>query len=231
LTRREEVLARLKSMSDPSQAASAARFGVSAGNRMGIRVPDLRRLAKELGKDHRMALELWETGVPEARMLASMIGEPRELTAAQMDSWVEGFDAWDVCDQACMNLFARSPLAWQKVRDWAERPEEYVKRAAFALLACLAWHDRSSPDEQFIEFLPLIQAGASDNRHFVKKAVSWALRNIGKRNQRLQVEALQFARKMEDADSAVARWIGRDAVRDLTSEAAQRRAARSARGT
>jgi len=223
-------MARLMALADPAQAASGVRFGVSAENRLGIRVPALRALAKELGKDHGLALELWETGFAEARTLASMIGEPRQLTAAQMESWVKGFDAWDVCDQACMNLFVKSPLAWQKVRDWAERPEEYVKRAAFALLACLAWHDRSSPDDQFVELLPLIQAGACDQRHFVKKAVSWALRNIGKRNQHLQTVALQVARELETADSPAAPWIGRDAVRDLTSEAAQRWVAHRARG-
>jgi 3-methyladenine DNA glycosylase AlkD len=191
-----------------------------------VKVPELRKLAKEVGKDHPLAQELWATRIAEARILAAMVDVPEQVTEEQMEAWVREFDSWDVCDQVCMNLFDKTPLAWHKVRDWAEREEQYVKRAAFALLACLAWHDKQAGDERFTALLPVIRTGATDGRNYVKKAVSWALRNIGKRNPRLNRVALQVAEELANTDSRSARWIARDALRDLTSEATRRRLAK-----
>jgi 3-methyladenine DNA glycosylase AlkD len=156
-------------------------------------------------------------------MIASMIDIPEDVTDVQMEAWVKDFNSWDVCDQVCMNLFDKTPLAWKKVRDWAGREEEFVKRAAFGLIACLAWHDKDAPDEKFIDLLPVIEAGSTDDRNFVKKAVSWALRHIGKRNIRLNKAALNAARKIQKMDSRASRWIASDAIRELTSDAVKKR--------
>ena len=179
------------------------------------------KLAKELGKNHELALELWSTGIDEAKIVAGMIADPNKLTTDQMDDWVKGLNSWDVCDQVCMNLFDRSPLAWGKIYDWSIREEEFVKRAAFALIACLAWHDKTMHDEKFIELLPVIVRGATDNRNFVKKAVNWALRHIGKRNLYLNKAAVDTAKAIQQLDSKAARWIASDAIRELESEAVQ----------
>lgn len=217
----DEVLAMLRQKARPDQLEGMARFGMAPEGRLGVSVPDMRAIAKRAGKDHELALALWDTGIAESRMVASMVGDPRKLTEAQMDAWVAGFNSWDVCDQVCMNLFDKSPLAWKKVRDWAARDEEFVRRAAFALIACLAWHDKKAADEQFIALLPVIKAGSTDNRNFVKKAVSWALRHIGKRNANLNRAALETARGIAQMDSKAARWVAADAIRELESAAVQ----------
>jgi len=165
--------------------------------RLGISVPDMRKIAKELGKDHKLALELWKTGKPEARIVAAMIDEPEKLTEKQMEDWVKDINSWDVCDQVCMNLFEKTPLSWKKILDWSEREEEFVKRTAFTLIACLAWHDKGAEDEKFIKLFPVIKRGATDERNFVKKAVNWALRNIGKRNTNLNRSAIKFAKEIQ----------------------------------
>jgi 3-methyladenine DNA glycosylase AlkD len=219
----DEVLAALRSRAQSKNLEGMARYGLAGEGRLGVRVPDLRQLAKEVGPDHPLALELWQTGIPEAMSLASMVGEPDEVTEAQMEAWVVDLQAWDVCDQVCMNLFEKSPLAWKKIRDWSTREEEFVKRAAYALLACLAWHDKGAPDQVFVDLLPVIHAGASDGRHYVKKAVSWALRNIGKRNPALHALALETAEQIRAQDTRPAQWIAADVVRDLTSPVSQRR--------
>jgi len=219
----QEVLNKLRALARPDQIEGMARYGMTAEGRLGVAVPDLRRLAKELGKDHRLALELWKTGIAEARMVAAMIDDPLQLTEYQMEDWVVGINSWDVCDQVCMNLFEKSPMAWQKIRDWSQREEEFVKRAAFALIACLAWHDKQAPDEQFIAVLPIIRREATDERGMVHKAVNWALRNIGKRNLRLNQSALAAAREISRMDTKAARWIASDAIRELESEAIQSR--------
>jgi 3-methyladenine DNA glycosylase AlkD len=213
----------LRAKARPDQLDGMARFGMAPEGRLGVSVPDMRAIAKRAGRDHALALALWDTGIAEARMVASMVGDPKQLTEAQMDAWVAGFNSWDVCDQVCMNLFDKSPLAWKKVREWAARDEEFVKRAAFALIACLAWHDKNAADEQFIALLPVIKDGAEDNRNFVKKAVSWALRHIGKRNATLNRAALETAREIAQVDSKAARWIASDAIRELESTAVQAR--------
>ncbi|MBN1139444.1 MAG: DNA alkylation repair protein [Anaerolineae bacterium] len=219
----QDILDKLKEKARPDQVAGMARYAMTAEGRLGVSIPDMRKLAKEVGKDHALALALWQVGIPEARIVAAMIDDPQALTEAQMEDWVKDLNSWDVCDQVCMNLFEKMPLAWQKVRDWAEREEEFVKRAAFALLACLAWHDKQARDEQFVALLPVIQRGATDERNMVKKAVSWALRNIGKRNPQLNQAALEAAKAIQQMDSRAARWIASDAIRELEAKAAATR--------
>jgi len=219
----EEVLSKLKAKARPDQLDGMAQYGMVTEKRLGVSIPDLRKAAEELGKDHRLAIQLWKTGIPETRILAAMIDEPDKLSATQMDNWVKEINSWDVCDQVCMNLFEKSPLAWRKVLEWSERDEEFVRRAAFALMACLAWHDKDASDDQFIKFFPVIMGGATDERNLVKKSVSWALRNIGKRNPKLNKAAVRTARKMQRIDSKAARWVAADAIAELESEAVQRR--------
>jgi len=203
------------------------KFGMTGDKRLGVSVPELRKLAREIGRDHMLALELWKTGIPEAKIVAGMVGDPERLTERQMESWVKGFDSWDVCDQVCMNLFEKSPLVMKKIHDWSEREEEFVKRAAYALIACLAWHDKEARDEIFIELLPLIKRGATDGRNFVKKAVDWALRSIGKRNPSLNRAAIKTAGEIQGVDSKSSRWIASSTLRELTSEAVQERLKRN----
>lgn len=186
-------------------------------------MPELRALAKAVGRDHRLALRLWDSGIPDARILAAIVDEPGEVTEAQMEAWVRGLDSWDVCDQVCLNLFNKTPFAPRKAAQWAKRQEEFVKRAAFSLVACLAWHDRKAPDSRFLAFLPLIRAAATDERNLVKKAVSWALRHIGKRNLALNRAALRTAGELRELDSKAARWIAAQARRELESEAVQQK--------
>lgn len=219
----EETVKKLKALARPDQLEGMARFAIAGEGRLGVSVPAMRKLAKEIGKDHDLALDLWKTGIPEAKIVAGMIGEPEKLTEKQMEDWVNDFDSWDVCDQVCMNLFEKSPLALKKIHDWSEREEEFVKRTAYALIACLAWHDKEAGDEVFIRLFPVIKQGAADERNFVKKAVNWALRNIGKRNVNLNKAAVRLAKEIQKMDSRAARWIAADAIRELESEAVQKR--------
>jgi len=219
----KDVLDRLQSKAKPEQLPGMAKYGITVEKRLGVSVPNMRKLAKELGRDHKLALHLWRTGIAEARIVAGMVGDPAKLTEEQMEEWVTGIDSWDVCDQVCMNLFEKNQLAWKKIIDWSEREEEFVKRTAFSLIACLAWHDRKASDQRFIELLPVIVREATDERNFVKKAVNWALRNIGKRNRSLNQAALKAAKEIRQLDSRSARWIAADAIRELESDAVQRR--------
>ena len=219
----QEVLNGLKAKARPDQLKGMARYGMTVERRLGVSVPDMRKIAKESGKDHRLAIELWKTGIPEAKMVAAMTDEPEKLSEAQMEDWVKDIDSWDVCDQVCMNLFEKTPLAWKKILDWHRREEEFVKRTAFALIACLAWHDKDAEDGRFIKLFTVIKRGATDERDLVKKAVSWALRNIGKRNKTLNKAAIKAAKEILRIDSKSARWIASDAIRELESEAVQRR--------
>lgn len=224
-----EVLVKLRKKARAERLAGMARYGIVTEGRLGVSVPDMRKLAKELGRDHELAVRLWETGFQEARIVAALIDDPRMITEEQMEGWVRDFNSWDVCDQVCMNLFDRTALAWKKVRDWSSRDEEFVKRAAFSLIACLAWHDREADDKRFIELLPLIEDAATDERNYVKKAVNWALRHIGKRNRVLNREALKAAREIQKIDSRSARWIASDAIRELETESVQKRLNRNDR--
>lgn len=219
----EEVLKKLKAKADPDQLKGMVKYGMVGEKRLGVAVPDIRRIAKEIGKGHQLALRLWNTGIPEAMIVASMVDKPEEVTEEQMEEWVKDFNAWDVCDQVCMNLFEKTPLAWKKIMDWSKREEEFVKRAAFALIACLAWHNKGAPDQEFVKLIPVIKKGATDERNLVKKAVSWALRNIGKRNPNLNDVAIKTSKEIQKMDSKSARWIASDAIQDLTSDATKRR--------
>ena len=219
----KQVINRLKSLSDPEAVKGMARFGINPKNTYGVSIPNLRKLAKEIGRNHELAQQLWETGIHEARILASMIDNPEEVTNEQMESWVKDFDSWDVCDQCCSNLFGKTRSAYQKAIEWSSRKEEFVKRAGFVLMACLAVSDKKAADNQFVAFLPVIQREAGDNRNFVKKAVNWALRQIGKRNPALNKKAIEAAKEIQKVDSRSSRWISSDALRELTSEAVQRR--------
>jgi 3-methyladenine DNA glycosylase AlkD len=221
--RLDEVMKQLQEKSRPDQLTGMKRYGMNVDKRLGVAVPEMRAIAKRTTKDHHLALALWKTGIPDAMITASMVDIPAQVTEEQMEDWVKDFNSWDVCDQVCMNLFDKTPLAWKKVVDWSQREEEFVKRAAFALIACLAWHDKAAPDQKFIELLPLIKAQVTDERNFVKKAVNWALRHIGKRNINLNKIALQAAHDILTIESKTAKWIASDAIKDLTSESTLRR--------
>jgi 3-methyladenine DNA glycosylase AlkD len=219
-----EVIDHLKAMSVPGAAAGAARFGVNPQTQVyGISTPELRSLAKRIGKNHALAESLWSSDIHEGRLLATMIADPRQVTEPQMERWVNDFDAWDICDQCCGNLFDKTPWAYQKAVEWSARQETFVKRAGFALMAYLAIHDKKAPDRQFTQFLPIIQREAGDSRNFVKKAVNWALRQIGKRNRALNRLAIETAETIRQSESGTARWIASDALRELTGESVQRR--------
>jgi len=219
----KDVLGKLQSKAQPEQLKGMAKYGMTVEQRLGVSVPDMRNLAKEIGRDHKLALGLWKTGIAEARIVAGMVGDPAKLTEEQMEEWVKVINSWDVCDQVCMNLFEKNQLAWKKIVDWSEREEEFVKRTAFSLIACLAWHDKKASDEKFIELLPVIMRGATDERNFVKKAVNWALRNIGKRNLNLNEAAINAAKEIKRLDSKSARWVASDTLRELESDAIQSR--------
>jgi 3-methyladenine DNA glycosylase AlkD len=219
----EDILRELKGKANPDNVKGMARYGMTSEKRLGVSVPNMRMIAKKVGKKHELALELWKTGIPEAKIVAAMVGEPEKLTEEQMEDWVKDIDSWDICDQVCMNLFEKTPLVRKKIFDWSEREEEFVKRAAFALIACLAWHDKKAADAKFIEFLSLIKREATDERNFVKKAVNWALRTIGKRNPNLNEVAVKAAKEIQDIDSKTARWIASNAIKELESDAVQRR--------
>jgi 3-methyladenine DNA glycosylase AlkD len=222
----ERVLNRLRSLGDPQAAEKAARFGVRVARIWGVGALDLRRLAREIGRDHGLAAGLWRTGVHDARLLATLIDEPARVTVRQMERWVRDFDSWAVCDAACGCLFDKTPHAWAKAVEWPGRGEEYVKRAGFVLMAALAIHDKKAPDARFEEFLPLIIRHATDERNFVKKAVNWALRQIGKRNARLNTLTIHTAQDIRRLDTKAARWIASDALRELASDQVQARLVR-----
>jgi len=192
----KEVLEQLKAKAKPDRLKGMARYGMATERRLGVSIPDTSKIAKEIGKDHTLAIELWKTKTSEAMILASMIDEPAKLTTKQMNEWVKDINSWDVCDQICMNLFEKTPLAWKKINEWSKRKEEFIKRAAFALIACKAWHDKEAKDEQFIKLFPIIKREAIDERNFVKKAINWALRNIGKRNLSLNQAAIKAAKEI-----------------------------------
>ncbi len=218
-----QILNRLKELANPKAVEGMARFGITTDQTFGVSIPSLRKLAKEIGVNHELSLKLWSSGFHEARILAGMIDNPDDVTEEQMEVWVKDFDSWDVCDQCCMNLFDETKFAYQKALEWSGRKEEFVKRAGFVLMACLAVGDKNALDGQFEQFFPIIQREAIDDRNFVKKAVNWALRQIGKRNLALNRKAVAAAREIAKLDARSARWISSDALRELTSEAVQNR--------
>jgi 3-methyladenine DNA glycosylase AlkD len=222
----EEVVERLRSLGDPKAVAGAARFGIRVSNILGVSAPNLRKLAKDIGQDHALAGRLWKTGIHDARGLAALVDDPAKVTPQQMERWAGDFDSWAVCDAACCCLFDKTPHAWDKAIEWTGREPEYVKRAGFVLMAALAIHDKKAPDERFEAFLPFLVEHATDERNFVKKAVNWALRQIGKRNARLNKLAIRIARDIRRIDSRAARWIASDALRELASDRVQARLTR-----
>jgi 3-methyladenine DNA glycosylase AlkD len=219
----QEVVRRLKREANPGNVAGMARFGINPEGTLGICTPDLMALAKKIGRDHFLSQELWSSGIHEAKVLAAMVDEPSKVTEKQMERWVKEFDSWDVCDQVCMRLFDKTPFAYDKVVEWSGRKEEFVKRAGFALMATLAVHDKKADDSRFEKLLPIIARESVDERNYVRKAVNWALRQIGKRNKRLNSKAIKAAEKIGKMDSKSARWIASDALRELKSEAVKAR--------
>jgi 3-methyladenine DNA glycosylase AlkD len=233
------IVSELCAMGNEKDRAGMARYGINVERAFGVSVYELRKVAKRLGTDHDLALALWATGLHEARLLAAFVDDPAKVTGGQMNAWARGFDSWDVCDQACTSLFDQTPHAWAKAAAWARRDEEWIKRGGFALMAGLAWHDKTTADAAFLKLLPMIERAASDDRNFVKKAVNWALRNIGKRNRALNRAAIACAEKIlatanrraggergGDAGARAARWIATDALRELSSAKVQARLGR-----
>jgi 3-methyladenine DNA glycosylase AlkD len=219
----DDVVAELRARGSERVRAGMARYAIPSHKALGIPVGALRVMAKRLGRNHELAAALWETDIYEARLLASFVDDPELVTAAQMDSWCEEFDNWAVCDTACFALFDRTPHAFRKVAQWGARREEFVKRAAFALLASLTVHDKGATDEQFLRCLPLVERAATDERNFVMKAVNWALRSVGKRSPALHVEALSVSKRLALSPDAAPRWVGKGALRELESASVLRR--------
>jgi 3-methyladenine DNA glycosylase AlkD len=215
----ERLIEKLRAHANPANVAGMARYGISTVGTLGVPVYILRRMAKEAGRDHTLADALWNSGIHEARIIATLVDDPALVTARQMDRWARDFDSWDVCDHACHNLFRYSPLAFAKAAQWAGAKREFVRRAGFSMMAGLAVKAKSATDEQFTAFLPVIAQAASDDRNMVKKSVNWALRQIGKRNRRLHKLAIAAAEEIRRQDSRSARWIAADALRELRSPA------------
>ncbi|NIO22918.1 MAG: DNA alkylation repair protein [Candidatus Aenigmarchaeota archaeon] len=216
--RYEKVISLLKSMENPRNVEGMKRFGIRGKKMLGISVYDIRRIAKDIGKDHSLALKLWDSGIHEARMLACFVGEPEKVTESLMEKWVRDFDSWDICDQCCSNLFDQTPFVGKKIREWTSRKEEFVKRSGFVLICAKSVHDKKASDKEFERYFPIIKREAKDERNFVKKAVNWALRQIGKRNLSLNKKAIKVAKELEKSDSKSERWIAKDALKELTSE-------------
>jgi 3-methyladenine DNA glycosylase AlkD len=214
-------------MADPARLEGMARYGIATDRALGITVTELRALARKLGRDHDLALALWASGIHEARILATLVGDPARVTESQMESWVRDVDSWDLCDGLCGNLLDGTPLAMDKAVEWSAREEEFTKRAGFALMAWITVHRKDVSDAQLERFLPLIHRQATDDRNYVKKGVNWALRTIGKRSVRLNTKAIATARRIQRLDSRAARWIAADALRELQSEPVRERLART----
>ena len=218
-----EVLSELRVLGTQCNVDGMARFGIRAKIVYGVPKPKMDVLAYEIGRDHALALQLWDTGVHDARILAGMIDLPAQVTAAQMDRWVRDFDNWDVCDGTCCHLFVFAKPAWEKAIAWSKRPKEFEKRAGFALMAYLAYRDKFASDSKYLRLFPMIRRDACDERNFVRKAVNWALRQIGKRNLKLNAAAIREGERIRKLDSRAARWIAADALRELQSAAVQTR--------
>lgn len=219
----KEILAKLESLADPKAVEGMARFGITTEKVYGVPIPDLRAMAKEIGTDHGLAQRLWAEKIRETMILASMIDDPKMVDEKQVDRWVRDFDNWEVCDQCCTNLFDKTRFTYDKAVEWSSNDREFVKRAGFALMARLAWTDKKATDKQLEKFLPIIKRESVDERNFVKKAVNWALRQIGKRNAALNKKAIACAKQIQKMDSKSAKWIAADALRELTSKAVHKR--------
>ena len=221
----KQILQKLKSLGNPKDVEGMARFGIKSdpGMIFGVRLPDMRKLAKTIGINHKLALELWATGYREGRILAGMIADIKKTDEKLMEKWIKDFDSWEICDETMMNLFWKSPIAFKKAIEWSKKEKEFEKRAGFALMACLAWKDEEAENDKFESFIPAIIDGVTDGRNFVKKAVNWAIRQIGKRNKILNKKFVQVSRDVAKLNSKSAKWIATDALRELTSDAVQKR--------
>jgi len=212
----QEALSLLEKAATQKDFDNLARFGIAAPKAFGVSMANIQKIAKRLGRSHELAAELWDTGWYEARMLTAFVDEPERVTSAQMDRWCRDFDNWGIVDTLCFKLFDRTPHAWAKIAQWHDKRAEFVKRASFALLASLALHDKNAGDEPFVESLSFIERAATDDRNFVKKGVSWALRSVGRRNAKLKAAAVKLSRRLIESEEPSARWIGKDALRELT---------------
>jgi 3-methyladenine DNA glycosylase AlkD len=225
---KNEVMQWLERQGTRRTVEGMARYGIEAERAFGVPMATLLSLSKRLGKDHALSLALWESGWYEARLLAALVGDPERVTRRQMNAWAAGFENWADCDTVCFKLFDRTPFAWEKARQWSASPRELVKRGGFVLMACLALHDKTAPDKSFLAWLPIIEKGAHDERNFVKKGVSWALRAIGRRNLALNGAALEVAKRLAQSEEAACRWVGKDAQRELASPKVRAQLARRA---
>ena len=214
-----EVLAFLQRKGSRRNVAGLARYGIKAARAFGVPMGTLLALARRIGKDHALALELWESGWYEARLLAALVDDPEQVTRRQMNAWAASFENWGDCDTVCFKLFDQTPFAWEQARKWTGSPREFVKRGGFVLMACLALHDKSASDKQFLSLLPLIEKGARDDRNFVMKGVNWALRAIGRRNRALNTAGVKVAQRLASSEEASCRWVGKDALRQMTRRA------------
>lgn len=223
LMKASELVAHLRNKGSERNRVGMAKFGINVSNAYGVDVPELRRLARNIGPHHELAADLWKTKVHEARILAAFIDDYKLVTERQMEDWVRDFDSWDVCDQVCGSLFDKTEFAHKKAMAWSERKEEFVKRAGFVLMATLAVHDKRASRSSFEKFFPIIVRECRDERNYVKKAVNWALRQIGKRSLTLNKEAIEVAREIAKVDAPSAKWIASNALHELESEAVQKR--------
>jgi len=219
----EDVMKKLNLMKNPKNVEGMAKYGIKPENNLGISVTTIRNFAKVIGKNHELALKLWDSEIRDARMVAACIDDPKQVTKDQMEKWLKDFNSWDLCDHTCGHLFDKTPYAYEKAREWTKRTEEFQKRAGFALIAWLSVHDKKKDDLIFEQFFPLIIKQSTDDRNYVKKAVNWALRNIGKKNHNLNKKAIEVAKIIQKIDSKSAKWIAADAIRELTSEKIQER--------
>jgi 3-methyladenine DNA glycosylase AlkD len=219
------ILNRLKKLGSKKDREGMSRYGINTGTAYGVSVYKVREIAKEIGTNHTLAFELWKTNIHEARLLAGFIADPEQATGELLETWVSDFNSWDLCDQVCSNFFDRTKFAYAKAKAWTKRDEEFVKRAGFVLMAALSVHDKKADDRKFEAFLPTIYREARDERNFVKKAVNWALRQIGKRNEYLNKRAIETAYRIAELESKAARWIAKDALRELESDKIQKKIA------
>lgn len=215
----KQIIVQLESLGNPKNVAGMARYGIVANKVYGVSAPAIKIIAKDIGKNHELANELWNSAIYDARILAAFVDDPKLVSEEQMNRWVNDFDNWAICDSVCIHLFRKTPFAWKKAKEWSKRNEEFVKRAGFTLFATLAVHDKQANDNKFLQILPIIKRESIDERNGVKKAVNWALRQIGKRNIALNKSAIQTTEEIKKNNSPTARWIASDALRELQSEA------------